>query len=227
MTSKTPQSYHWVTLSGDIKADPKGLHYTRKQYADGPGKGQLMPGVVKSNAEFENGTISFEAKLTDPRSACQVILNHGTTMELYVGLNFGDTPYGMMSLRDGRWETVSGAGFGSSIETERWLPVRIYVRGSRVELFVDDVLACKADFPLLRSALAFFFHGSADTHVRRFSVQSEKPRAFVVMQFTQEFNELYTEVIKPTCEEYGFECIRADEEYTCGLIIQDITKAIR
>ena len=47
------------------------------------------------------------------------------------------------------------------------------------------------------------------------------------MQFTDEFNDLCTEVIRPTCEEYGCSVTRADDSYTSGLIMEDITRAIR
>jgi len=47
------------------------------------------------------------------------------------------------------------------------------------------------------------------------------------MQFTSEFNTLYEEVIKPTCRSFGFEVIRADDNYNSGLIIDDIVRSIR
>jgi len=50
---------------------------------------------------------------------------------------------------------------------------------------------------------------------------------FVVMQFTDEFNSLYQEVIKPTCEEFGYNVVRADDIYTTGSIIEDITRLLR
>jgi hypothetical protein len=47
------------------------------------------------------------------------------------------------------------------------------------------------------------------------------------MQFTEDFNALYTEVIKPVCEEFGYEAVRADDIYTSGLIIREITQNIQ
>lgn len=42
------------------------------------------------------------------------------------------------------------------------------------------------------------------------------------MQFDSKFNELYTEVIKPICTEYGLDVTRADESTNNGSIIRDI-----
>jgi hypothetical protein len=46
------------------------------------------------------------------------------------------------------------------------------------------------------------------------------------MQFTSPYNELYSEVIKPICNEFGIESIRADETYGPGLILADVIRQI-
>ena len=46
------------------------------------------------------------------------------------------------------------------------------------------------------------------------------------MQFSDAFNALYTDVIKPTCERFGLKAIRADDIYKSGLIINDIARSI-
>lgn len=47
------------------------------------------------------------------------------------------------------------------------------------------------------------------------------------MQFSQEYNQLYEEVIKPVTQEFGIECERADEYNTTNPIIEDIVGSIR
>jgi len=63
--------------------------------------------------------------------------------------------------------------------------------------------------------------------VRHIKIEPMAPNCFVVMQFTEEYNALYQEVIRPTCEAFGYSVIRADDFYTSGLIIDDITRSIR
>ena len=46
------------------------------------------------------------------------------------------------------------------------------------------------------------------------------------MQFSDAFDALYTDVIKPTCEKFGLKAIRADDIYKSGLIINDIARSI-
>src|SRR5437763_1491957 len=37
----------------------------------------------------------------------------------------------------------------------------------------------------------------------------------------------YAEVIGPVCQEFGFDCVRGDDVYNNGLIIEDISRSIR
>jgi hypothetical protein len=60
-----------------------------------------------------------------------------------------------------------------------------------------------------------------------FRVHPVRPKAFVVMQFTSPYNEVYSEVIKSVCESENIDVTRIDEEAGPGMIIQDITRAIR
>jgi nucleoside 2-deoxyribosyltransferase len=47
------------------------------------------------------------------------------------------------------------------------------------------------------------------------------------MQFTEQYNVLHQDVIKPICESYGFRVVRADEFYTSGQIMDDVIQSIR
>ena len=76
------------------------------------------------------------------------------------------------------------------------------------------------------SQLALYIHGSSEVRVRNFQVREQKPKAFIVMQFTDEFNSLYNDVIVPTRAHFGYESVRGDDIYKSGLIIHDITRNI-
>ncbi len=58
---------------------------------------------------------------------------------------------------------------------------------------------CDAEEPNAK----LFFDGLQDNEFdvkQNISVIDDKPKAFVVMQFTEQFNELFDSVIKPVCE---------------------------
>ena len=68
--------------------------------------------------------------------------------------------------------------------------------------------------------------GRNDIRIRNYQVSRERAKAFVVMQFTLPYNELYSDVIIPVCDDLGLIAVRADETYGPGLIIADIAREI-
>ena len=57
-------------------------------------------------------------------------------------------------------------------------------------------------------------------------VERARPQAFVIMQFGEPYDTLYTEVIKSVAEKMGLEVYRADSVYRPGIILQDIIGGI-
>jgi hypothetical protein len=81
-----------------------------------------------------------------------------------------------------------------------------------------------------QSQVTFFFTADiagAQIEVKDIKIDVKKPKAFVVMQFPDEYNDLYKEVIRPVTEDYGYECERADEAHTTNPILQDIIQSIK
>ena len=62
------------------------------------------------------------------------------------------------------------------------------------------------------------FHDLAATSV--------KPTCFVIMPFAPEFDEVY-QVIRETVQTRNFDCLRADERYLSGPIIEDVVDQIQ
>jgi hypothetical protein len=60
---------------------------------------------------------------------------------------------------------------------------------------------------------------------RRVEARSVKPTCFVIMPFAPEFDEVY-QVIRETVENHKYECIRADQRYLSGPIMEDVLDQI-
>ena len=61
---------------------------------------------------------------------------------------------------------------------------------------------------------------------RRSVLLSPLSQAFVVMQFGEPYDSLYSEVIKPGSEGAGFKVERADDVHQPGVILQDIVTSL-
>lgn len=183
--------------------------------------------VVRSNLEFEQGTIEFQAQLPTADSSCLIGFGAGTQAEVYAGLNVLGSPYGFAVLTNNKWETLSSAGFGSNLLTDRPYEIKVSVQGSNLELFVNGVKVAATTYRFNRGQLSLLLQSNGPVSASNFRVKGQQAVCFVVMQFTDEYNSLYSEVIRPTCEEFKYKVVRADDFYTSGLIIEDITRSIK
>jgi len=223
---RTKHHIKWVALSGSFTTENSAITYTPKKTQGGLDTEQLVYALLRSDKSFQRGTVSFEAQLKGAESRCQLILNQGLDPEVFVGLNLGAGAYGMAFFRNNKWEPIATSGYGDHPKLNTWLKVSIVVHGSSISLFVEGVKVTSGLAVIQESQLGLFLHGSEEVQVRNFVVHEEKPKVFIVMQFTPEFNSLYKDVIQPTCEKFGYQVIRGDDVYTNGLIIDDITKSI-
>lgn len=223
------KSQTWIATLGPVRFDAGELQYVPSVVPPGPPTPTQGPttGVAKSNIFFEDGEISFEVLLQNQHSICQLILNADTPNWLLVGFNTSGAPYGIQTFRNNGFELLSTAGTTPDFSLGTWIPARVNVSGSTLNLSVRDVPLCTANIEVSRSALAFLFQGPDPIKVRSIHASEASPKAFVVMQFAPHFNELYQDVIKPSCETFGYEVVRADDIYTNGQIVIDIVDSIK
>ena len=216
----------WIVILGKAEVADGTVTYIPSPIAEGPGAGQNTVAVLRSNMEFKSGEVTYEAHLNEPASACQVGLNIEGGATIFAGLNFGAFAYGLALFRNNKWEMLEGAGLGNPVPTNEWIPVRLRVRGSQIDLFVNEVKVCSTLWNISKGPVELYLQGSQEIKVHDIKTTVCKPQAFVVMQFSDEFDALYEDVIKPTCEKEGLEAIRADDIYKSGLIINDIARSI-
>ena len=224
----------WIVILGKAEVADGTVTYIPSPIAEGPAAGQNTVTLLRSNMEFKSGEVTYEAYLNEPASACQVGLNieGGATVfaeggaRVFAGLNFGALAYGLALFQNNKWEILEGAGLGNPVPTNEWIPVRLRVLGSQIDLFVNEVKVCSTLRNISKGPVELFLQGSQEIKVRDIKATASTPQAFVVMQFSDAFNALYTDVIKPTCEKFGLKAIRADDIYKSGLIINDIARSI-
>jgi len=169
----------------------------------------------------------MQAFLPDSESRCQFILGGRDGAELFAGINVLGAPYGFAVFRGNKFEPLGGTGHGSQLAPNQWYSIKLHVRGSSIDLYVNAVKVASTSFPGTRAPLGVLLQGNGRVAVKAVKITDQERVCFVVMQFTDEYNALYTDVIKLTCEEFGYTVIRGDDFYHSGLIIEDITRSIR
>lgn len=226
--SKSRQPTSWVPIFGNAQVDHDLITLQPGTSPESPPDAAPQPphALLKCDVEFEQGSIECEVFPTESDSRCQFVLPAGNS-DLFVGMNVLGAPYGFAAFRNNQWEPLGGVGQGSKIEANRWHKLKLSVNGSNLALHVNGVEVARASHRLTKGQIGILLQGAGPTALRNLKMYSSEPVCFVVMQFSAEFNELYSEVIRPTCEEYGYKVVRADDYYSTGLIIEDITRSIR
>ena len=229
---------HWLALIGNPTIGPSEIRFTAvPTWVQNQGEGPLA--LLKSDKSFQSGHLSAEFRLESPGDRVQFVLNQGLEEEIHVGLNTGTSPYGIVSRRGPNWTMISAAGYGTVPPSLGWHSAAVTIAGSEIRLTVDevDVVTGHAQVEMAQVAIFLQIMGNPDpaaapqpersVAVRNITIDARKPKAFVVMQFTEEFNALFKEVIQPMCVGFGYDVIRADDIYNNGLIISDIVQSIQ
>lgn len=238
---------NWIAIFGNADVDAGAITHAPLPVANvttaipnADGSTSPPPLVfLRSNVEFEQGTISWECKLSaagdriqlmvpsKPSSTAADVAGADVPMhDLGLGVNVLAAPYGFALWNGQTWAGLGGVGHGSSVPVDVWLPFKLTARGSTIELYVNNIKLAGVTQTLRRGQLGALLQGGACA-IRNITVATNAPVCFVVMQFTAEFNTLYTDVIRPVCEANGYKVIRADDFYTSGQIIEDVTQSIR
>jgi hypothetical protein len=175
--------------------------------------------VIEADIEFLGAV--------DP-DAAGFILFYAPATQAFITAMMGG--YEMCAVRTwtGQWTTHASVGRADQLAVSRKYHFSVSVKGSQVRLVIDgvDALTAILPIPLPYGQAGIWCRGEKDIRITSFHIAKERPSVFVVMQFTPPFNELYSEVVKPVCEELDFLAVRADETYGPGIIIQDIERQI-
>ena len=226
--------YQWMPVMGKMKqTKTSSLLFkggiTKLQGESGETEGSEV-GLFICNQKFSEGTISVDLKFngTSQNSCADIVLFYDPQNKYTVNAGIGNVKFFSIRHFDTQWTNHAAAGASNSIEINRTYHLEATLSGSTVTLKSDGVEVLRHTLPMFlpQSQVGLFCIDRTDIEFKNFKVQNVKPKAFVVMQFSSQYNEVYFEVIKEICEQEKIDVLRIDEESGPGLIIQDITRAI-
>lgn len=209
--------------NGEIKFEPTKIDSTKSAEE----LENYHSKIVRSDTYFSSGEISMSIKITNAADKLQIVLGSDKGKNIIIGLNPDGYAYGIGSIDGSERNFLNCSGKGISPPVNEWINVKIVYIGSILTLYINSVVVAKSNLNFNNSQIEMLYRGMSECIVKDIFIKQLKPKAFVVMQFSAEFNSLYNEVIVPVCSDYGYEVIRADDMYTNGLIVNDIAQAIR
>jgi hypothetical protein len=203
-------------------------------------------GITLCDQTMVNGTISAVVKFDQvtPKTTCELIFGYDHTSKAHFGAGLGGSG-ALFSIR--AWSNApssphqgSGASRSSWMDLERagdkrnlraGIPYRVTVRvhGLEIALDIDGVQVARTILPAPMNEarqVGAFCLSEHDVVVSDFRTDALRPKAFIVMQFSSPYNEVYSHVIKTVCQDLSVDAIRADEIYGPGIIIKDVIDRI-
>ena len=213
----------WAPIMGDWD-----LGDTRAEYL---GSNTASRGILLGHSQLGNGTVSTAVTLSDDVDAGRILLGYNSPNSRYVTAGLGG--YGEAYVisefdPDLGWTRLDGAGSRSNLQSDRSYRVEVKLDGQRLTLTVEGirVLSHVLPQPLASGQVGLLAWGVGSVAFGPLEVVASPPSAFVVMQFTSPFDELYEEVIHPVCDDLGIKAYRASDIYRPGVVLQDIIQGL-
>lgn len=216
-----------LLISGNASVKEGTIEYQGNGSSGFADNGSGIPPIPSPPADVRTNAV-----LTDGELCCEYVFSGYSS---YFSINFwsandnlmvyfNEYPY-LCSIKrydNGLISLINSIGQSSVSVMNTPSNLRIRNNAGFVTVLVNDVVVLTHYFPNNGLNISFTLFGGDSINLHNLMVTSSTPKAFVVMEFKKEFNDLYSEIIKPTLELLGFEVVRADESFNNGSIIHEI-----
>jgi hypothetical protein len=175
--------------------------------------------------------VELASVLPSDESAARILLGFQSAEERYLSIGIGGYG-GAFVLSDFSfpvgWQGLAGAGSSENLMTGKEYDLLVEMRGQQITLKVDGIRVLEAVLkqPLQGGQVGLFAWGNANVTFREALVRKSRGAAFVVMQFSEPYQQLYKQVIQPTARRYGLEAEHVGEVFGPGMILQDVIAGI-
>lgn len=200
-------------------------------------RSQSFPmGLAVSNVALPNGMcrvkLRFSEAFGDSEQAAGIVLGYRSPDQQYVFAELGaaQSAYSIGEYVSGfGWRPLVAAGSRENLKSQRDYLLQVNVSGQELRVLVESVPVIQylLPHPLEGRQVGLIAAGAHEVSFSDFAVWSERPRAFVAMQFAEPYDTFYREVIQNQAEAAGYDVRRIDEKAGPGVIFQDIQREIQ
>ena len=228
-TFKTVEN--WAPMDGIWQTEGDSLTYLGPKTLLERDGSVMLGGVALSGVRFTTGKVKTTVTLPPDAVAGHILLGYSSGDSRYITAGIGgyEEAYSIAeSMPRAGLRRLKGAGLVDNLKRNHPYDVEVGVEGQRVTLKVDGIRVLNHVLrePLERDQIGLLAMGSEPVSFGPVEVATQAVTAFVIMQFTSPFNELYDDVIRPVCADLGIEAFRASDIYRPGVILQDITQGL-
>ena len=240
--------YRWMPIMGEFETSTDSLLFKGRRIPSAAGPPQpagplflAAVGIVLCDRKMVNGTLTAQVTFDEvsPNSVCELIVAHDLRTKGQITAGLGGSG-AMFSIREwvpaqtpqqtgGSWVNYELSGDRVNLQAGTTYLLAVRLQGSSVVLEVDGVEVAATGLPAAPNQprqIGVFAVSENQVHISGFGADTERPTAFIVMQFSSPYNEVYSDVIKQMCDECRIDALRADEIYGPGIIVKDVIDRI-
>lgn len=241
MKSKPDDPVDWVPIFGEFEFVPDGLRFKGRRITPPEPGGDLKDapafGLFLSNLTLADGDMSAEVEFAgvNSDSVCELAVAYDSNARQVATGGLGGSGVTLYAIREfggplnTQWWQHRAGGDRAMLKPNQIYRVEARLRGANFTLLIDTVTVASVDVtsPAGKARqVGLLCRGDFDITVRHFTVAATKPKAFVVMQFSGEYDDLYRDVVKEVCKDYEVNVLRADEVAGPGLILGDVVREL-
>jgi len=184
---------------------------------------------LRSEDHFNNGQLEFTFKYQHHGTSIAVLLDYVEGQAVFCGYSLPKRKFVIAVIDGTNWKILDEAGKLDDYDLDTKIHFQITIKGSQIKLLINNIILCSANISIKDGPIELLIESAGPCEIHNIVKHDSdfKPSAFVVMQFSKEYNDLYEEVIKPVTEKFGYECVRADDKYASTPILNDIIQSIK
>jgi hypothetical protein len=216
--------------NGRIIYTPSRTEPEHKEVQNGNGEKPVDRVMLRSDVRFSSGELEFSLVERESDKTEVIVVFYSTEgHEIHCGYSRRNKTFLICEIDGNRGKTLAEGGNLANYDLDQAVKFQISIKGSQINLFINEICLCSAIISVKDSPVEFLIEsiGKFEIHDIIIHAPDSKKSAFVVMQFTEEYDDLYEDVIKPVTEQFGYECVRADKLSASTPILNDIIQSIR
>ena len=187
-------AYNWVSVLGQFEQEDETVVFKGGKTTTNDGRLIHSVGNYICDQYFGGGVVSGQIKFVSSVEveACEFVLYYHPSNQAFTTAGIGALRLcSVRSWTGDKWITHATVGERTELRVNHLYNLRVSVQGSQVTVTIDgiDALIATLPFSLPRGQTGIWCVGGSDIRISNYKVTRERPRVFVVMQFTPPYNE--------------------------------------
>jgi len=203
----------WAAVAGRWEFSAQAARYLGPSEAGGA----IPLGLALGSVPLRDGMMRTTIRITrKERTTAGIVLGYQSMNAEWLAVQLGayGRAYAVSEYRPGvGWVSLSAAGLLSNLPIDHEHALEVAVAGQRIAMTVDDVRVLEVVLPkpLDGTGAGLLAWDDAEVVFGRTEVNAVRPRIFVIMPFSEPFDTLYREVIRPVADRLESDILRIDE----------------